>query len=355
MVTDMMTETFGGNIPIIPALGNNDVYPHNQVVDHDSVLAFYEQIWRGFVPTKYRSTFRRGGYFATDVSRGSLRIVSLNTMYFIKKNKAVKSCSKHGPAREQMIWFERELAKARRENKSVIVIGHVPPSPRDYRDTCFKEYVRISSTYADVILSHNYGHLNMDHFLLYDGPPLQQQSQQQLTDDDADFHVARNIEAYVDWLRGLYASIELPDDQQQRLPEKKKDPVPLVAIHVAPSVLPVYYPGVRIYRYTVPEPDLFGDSQGCPALLGYLQYYANITRWGLEHGVSEPLEYELEYTTDNDYELGDLSAQSLFGFVKDMIEGNANMWTKYTRNMFVRAMNDTFPLDDDTDEEEDGL
>ncbi|KAI7885623.1 hypothetical protein K492DRAFT_171180 [Lichtheimia hyalospora FSU 10163] len=367
IAADMMTDVFGDtDITVIPCLGNNDVYPHNRPVDHDSIYNFYQQIWNKWIPPSQRPAFQKGGYFATDTA--SYRVLSLNSMYFLKRNKRVKNCRKSGPARDHLIWFQQELQRARDDKTQVVIIGHVPPSPRDYRKTCFREYLRISSEYKDIITSQHYGHLNMDHFLLYDADHLDviqeydmQQDQHMIT--NSPIRITRNIERYVDWLRDLYLSMGLEENpssssiyQDMPAPSNNVDHDyddildSLVAVQVSPSVLPVYYPSIRIYRYNA------SASAPTPTLLGYDQYYANITRWELEHP-GEPLEYAIEYTTESDYGLKDLSSQSLFKLAKHMIEQDDAMWNQYTRNMFVRTQNETFPGydEDDDDDDDDGV
>lgn len=145
-------------------------------------------------------------------------------------------------------------------------------------------------------------------------------------------------------LYSLYSSLDVDQDVLEDPPPEVKSP--LVAIQVSPSVIPKYYPAVRIYQYSVPEQD---EKQGDGfELMNYTQYYANITHWEIEHP-EEPLEYQVEYTTQDDYDLPDLSASSLFKMAKYMVEGGNDLWSAYTRNMFLRSQNDTIPgdLDDD--------
>lgn len=362
-----MTDVFGDtDITVIPCLGNNDVYPHNRPVDHDSIYNFYQQIWNKWIPPSQRPVFQKGGYFATDTA--SYRVLSLNSMYFLKRNKRVNNCRKSGPARDHLLWLEQELQRARDDNAQVVIIGHVPPSPRDYRKTCFREYLRIASAYKDIITSQHYGHLNMDHFLLYDADHLDviqeydMQPKQHMV-ANSPIRINRNIERYVDWLRDLYLAMGLEENTPasriyQNMAAQTKDNVDddyddildsLVAIQVSPSVLPVYYPSIRIYRYNA------SASAPTPTLLGYDQYYANITRWELRHP-GEPLEYAIEYTTESDYGLKDLSPRSLFKLAKHMIEEDDAMWNQYTRNMFVRTQNETFPgYDEDDDDDDDDI
>lgn len=303
------------NIPVIPSLGNNDVWPHNQVQDADAMLPAYHYMWQSWIPANQKNTFLERGYYYVDVDP-RLRVVALNTMLWFHKNKAVHSCKELGPPRAHLTWLENVLQDARASRQAVLLTGHVPPSPKDYRSSCFDAYVALTTRYADVICGQLFGHLNMDHFLLYSSQPQVQTS--------------RNIGKYVGWLRNMYTSVAdldhgLADDNTPAL----------AAVQVSPSVLPVYYPGIRIYKYDT-------DFQPRKALRSYAQYYANITRWEQDHKSDEPLEYEIEYTTD-EYSLPDLSAESLYGMVKRMVQDDdSSLWNTYTRNMFVRTQNDTF-------------
>ncbi|KAI8089850.1 Metallo-dependent phosphatase-like protein [Halteromyces radiatus] len=387
-IQDMMVETFWPtpddprHIPLVPSIGNNDVHPHNYIGGDDDhgILSFYSQLWHNWIPQDQQATFQAGGYFAVDVGR-HLRIISLNTMYFYSKNDAVRGCHKPGLAHKHMEWFEQQLVKARSESVKVYVMGHVPPSPRDYRRSCFEDYTRISAAFPDVLKGHFYGHLNMDHFLLFDGRETQMMSSStnisssfldRLTEyesdddddlpvvdngDDQDICINRNINAYVDWLRDMYSSIDPPEQGEQA-------PVftPLVAIQVSPSVLPVYLPSFRIYRYEINDNDNDhvihsgqmmnnneeenGSAQPHGTLLGYQQYYANITKWEEDnHNNRMPLEYQLEYDTYEAYGLTDLTVESYYQLAKDMVDDDdepesKHLWSKYIQNMFVQTLNE---------------
>ncbi|CAO3586792.1 unnamed protein product [Absidia cylindrospora] len=388
-IQEMMVETFQPTaddpryIPLVPSLGNNDIHPHNYiggVGDDHGILSFYSQLWHNWIPQEHQATFQAGGYFSVDVDY-NLRVISLNTLYFYSKNDAVRGCHKPGLAQRHMQWFEQELIKARKDAVKVYVMGHVPPSPRDYRSTCFQEYTRISTAYTDVLRGHFYGHLNMDHFLMFDGRETQLMSNttentspsssalQEYYDDDNDdqaFHddlddedmcINKNIGKYVDWLRNMYSSID-PLPQGEQMPPQ----TPLVVIQVSPSVLPVYLPSIRIYRYEINDDDdksqaVFPDhryyadedQQGAPqshgTLINYKQYFANITAWEEKHD-PPPLEYELEYDTHDAYGMKDLTVESYYQLAKDMVEEGDDddddrnaLWSRFISNMFVQTLN----------------
>lgn len=390
-VTDMMIDTFWVNdkIPIIPSFGNNDVFPHNQIggpeVDGD-LLMFYERMWRSWMPMQQRSMFRQGGYYVVQVAP-RLNVLTLNSMYFYSKNSAVHNClHPDSPAAIQLVWFEDQLQKARRENERIYVIGHVPPSPRDYKGTCLAAYMRIATSYTDVIMGHFFAHLNMDHFLMFDGredaksapivPALNHHLQQESfksnvdqhdeeEDDHAVFHTARNIEAYMGWLKNMYQDIEPLDGDKNRDPSNSHPP--LVVIQVSPSILPVYHPSFRIYQYEVnPDEDNDndddddddedddeddGEDELLPhgTLLGYFQYFANLTKWN-NLNTNRPLEYELEYSTREAYGMEDLTVESYFEFAKLMVENSAEgnkLWETFQNHMLVKSQNFTSFEDDE--------
>ncbi|KAI7876525.1 hypothetical protein K492DRAFT_135240, partial [Lichtheimia hyalospora FSU 10163] len=356
------------HIPVIPTLGNNDVYPHNTMGsgdDETDLLQYFSRLWQPWIPTDQRATFRQGGYFAVNVGP-RLRVLSLNTMYFYHKNDAVKKCSSPGsPAHDMLLWFERELIRARAAHVRVYVMGHVPPTTKHYRKSCIRGYTRIAAAYPDVLMGHFFGHLNMDHFLMLDARDAQDDddddddfthlSINSNEDDDDHVHTSRNINKYVNWLRDMYEDID-PIDHHHAA---HFDRMPVVAVQVAPSVLPVYYPALRIYKYEIHDDDdraqchHGSDKRPHGTLLEYNQFYANITRWEeeLETDVDEtPLNYEFEYNSRDAYELDDLTITSYYNLAKRMVatddggEGQ-RLWSRYVQNMFVQALNDSsFPL-----------
>lgn len=373
-VTDMVMDTFWpASIPVIPSFGNNDVFPHNQIGGPDTdgdLLSFYEQMWRPWIPKDQRSTFRQGGYFMVNVAP-RLNILTLNTMYFYVRNKAVDNClHPKSPAYLQLIWFEDQLKNARTTQERIYVIGHVPPSPRDYKGTCLTEYMRIASNYTDVVMGHFFAHLNMDHFLMFDGRQdtllnleddmVMDKVHQKVFDiadydDDHEVHATRNIDAYLGWLRDMYKDIDPLDDK--RAPPNTQPP--LVVVQVSPSVLPVYNPAIRIYKYEINPEDIEDNDDDEDeddddeddedelkphgTLLSYSQYFANLTKWNRMPS-DRQLEYELEYSTDTAYGMEDLSVESYFELAKSMIEHSKEgkqLWSMYRNHMLVKTQNFT--------------
>lgn len=80
-------------VPIVPTLGNNDIYPHNIMQAGPSELTKeYVELWKPFIPEDQYHIFHKGAYFWQQViagsngkmgpsSEGGLVVFSLNTLY----------------------------------------------------------------------------------------------------------------------------------------------------------------------------------------------------------------------------------------------------------------------------------
>ncbi|KAI5795127.1 hypothetical protein EDC01DRAFT_690174 [Geopyxis carbonaria] len=177
-------------VPIVPNLGNNDIFPHNIMLPGPSKLTHeYVEIWKHFIPEDQYHVFHKGAYFWQQVipghngkigpsSMGGLAVFSLNTIFFYESNKAVDGCdNKDEPGYQQMEWLDIQLGLMRDRGMKAILIGHVPPAwtetKRNWDPTCWRKYVLWARQYRDVIVGHLYGHMNLDHFFLLDSDELE--------------------------------------------------------------------------------------------------------------------------------------------------------------------------------------
>ncbi|KAI7868241.1 Metallo-dependent phosphatase-like protein [Spinellus fusiger] len=308
-------------VPIVPCIGNNDIHPHNQLAGgtlekKNPILETYSVLWKDFIPEDQQTTFRLGGYFSVDVVPG-IRVLALNTLYFFSSNKRVQGCRVHeDPGQIHMAWIETQLSKARREQYKVYMVGHVGPSPKTFRPECLEDYVQLSLAYEDVLQGHMYGHANYDHFQL-------------LTPADSTISTAsKDVDGFVGKLRAQYDSVLL------------SDPSAVVAVHVAPPILPIFYPTFRVNTF-----EKNANSPYYGTWQQYTQWYSNLTYWNNQASLfsSPPPRYEIEYSTEKAYGMSNLTTTSWLEFAARMRDPSPKgkaLWKMYLDNMFVQTAND---------------
>ncbi|KAI0650721.1 Metallo-dependent phosphatase-like protein [Trametes meyenii] len=234
-------------IPVVPSIGNNDVWPHNIMLPGpNSITAEFTSIWRAFVPFPSYQVFQRGGYFSVEVIPNSVAVVSLNTMYFYDSNTAVGGCARsdpQDPGNLELDWLEVQLQMFRERGMQVWLSGHIPPSSRNFYSECYVRYLELSLRFQDTILGHVYGHMNMDHFFLLDAEQLGNASRSgdtsSLAGDETSVLKHKKKELYKLLLQEFS---DLPRAQNMNHDNYG-------VVNVAPSVVPTYLPSFRIFAY----------------------------------------------------------------------------------------------------------
>ncbi|KAM0457728.1 hypothetical protein ACHAPV_006624 [Trichoderma viride] len=179
IIADKFVETFstpqhGLSIPVVPTFGNNDFLPHNIMLPGPNKwFAAYSDIWSRFIPEEQRHSFTFGGWFYVEVIPNRLAVFSLNTMYFFDRNAGVDGCAHPSePGYKHLDWLRVQLQILRERGVKAILMGHVPParteSKQNWDETCWQKYTLWLKQYRDVVVGSLYGHMNIDHFLLQD-------------------------------------------------------------------------------------------------------------------------------------------------------------------------------------------
>ncbi|GAM41507.1 hypothetical protein TCE0_042f14678 [Talaromyces pinophilus] len=406
-------------IPIIPNIGNNDIMPHN--IFEKGPNRWTEKLshlWEAFIPEEQRHTFVEGGYFHTEVIPNKLAVFSLNTLYFFDSNQAVDGCAqKSEPGYHQMEWLRVQLQILRERGMKAILMGHVPPArsadKQAWDESCWQKYTLWLKQYRDVVVGGLYGHMNIDHFMFQDSKDVDMDSLMNeermapfVTENNYENFTIESKGSYLSSLRDLWADLPTPpasvlegdwsisdsdDDldaagkKKKKKSDKKKEKEKKKKFFkkiggkyaerfslslVSPSVVPNYYPSLRVIEYDItgmeevptwadvqhnkagkkdgqwvdreieiqkkskksliPDPPSKKAPPG-PAysrqpltLLNIAQYYANITKEekikgedAVEDGSSSKglrVNYELEYHTQEDdiYQLHDLTVRSIY-------------------------------------------
>jgi len=296
-------------IPIIPTFGNNDILPHNIFEPGPNKWTkLYASVWKKFIPEEQKHSFERGGWYFVEVIRNKLAVFSLNTLYFFDSNSAVDGCNaKSEPGYEHMEWLRVQLELLRQRGMKAIITGHVPParteSKQSWDETCWQKYTLWMRQYRDVVVGAVYGHANIDHFLIQDTNDLEYNSLPEAeTTDSVILHADKDVSfqsksTYLNELRKVWSELPEPPsgvsystaDRDEGASEKKskKDKQREEFLRniggpwaerfssslVSPSVVPNYYPTLRVFEYNITgiedlHPSVYSSS---PATIGDLE------------------------------------------------------------------------------------
>lgn len=283
-VAQRLVEVFhqGGDnsqIPIVPTFGNNDILPHNILTPGPNKwLKAYSDIWKKFIPEEQRHGFERGGWFYVEVIPGKLAVFSLNTLYFFAQNAAVDGCdARSEPGYEHMEWLRIQLQFMRQRGMKAILMGHVPPARTDSKqvwdETCWQKYTLWLQQYRDVVVGGLYGHMNLDHFVLQDTKKVdlliegQSSAHQDVRATMDDELTAESMNSYLKDLRDEWsdlpdpsAAIEAEMTSKGKKSKKRKKALRKLGgpwgeryqvTHVSPSVVPNFFPTLRIIEYNI--------------------------------------------------------------------------------------------------------
>lgn len=298
-------------IPIIPNLGNNDVLPHNVMVEGPNQWTrTYSRLWRQFIPEEQKHQFEQGGWFYVEVIPNKLAVFSINTLFFFSKNGALDGCaSPKMPGYQQMEWLRIQLQFMRERGVKAILSGHVPPIRQDakklWEETCWQKYTLWLRQYRDVIVGSIYGHFNFDHFLLQDFKDIRKSTKKGrmryysavgISSDDADennMHATVSDDYWIS-LRKAWSRLPSPpesssllgeidstnDSESHRVCDKGQASSPLTkggkkkgkkkekmeeylekiggpyaeryaASFISASVVPNLFPTIRVYEYNI--------------------------------------------------------------------------------------------------------
>lgn len=161
-----------------------------------------------------------------------------------------------------------------------IISGHVPPARTDEKvmwdETCWQKYTLWMRQYRDVVIGSLYGHMNIDHFMLQDfedidvklldteGPGGAQSSHIDCAGGNG-LHTAVSEPDYLESLRIIWSYLpSVPDTLRHRKKKKhnSKESKFFKRIGgewgerysltlVSPSVVPNYYPTLRVFEYNI--------------------------------------------------------------------------------------------------------
>lgn len=286
-------------LPIVPSFGNNDILPHNIFTPGPNRWTRrYLSLWKKFIPEEQRHGFSRGGWFYVEAIPDKLAVFSLNTLYFFSSNTAVDGCAKKSePGYEQMEWLRIQLQFLRQRGMKAIITGHIPParteSKHSWDETCWHKYTLWMLQYRDVVAGSIYGHMNIDHFLIQDSEDIRkrvlngkdQDMQRTAFEDEL---TAKSVANYLTELRmkwsqlpsskdfGIQGLNEGEEDTNTRSSRKSREEMffdkiggrwgeRYSATLVGPSLVPNYFPSLRVVSYNITGLERFQTREGSPS------------------------------------------------------------------------------------------
>ncbi|ORZ41691.1 hypothetical protein BCR44DRAFT_39281 [Catenaria anguillulae PL171] len=244
-------------IKIFPAVGNLDVHPHN-LLDPPSNTTHLQQLARALVPvipptSSAGISLAANGTYHHVLAGGKLHIVSINTIYWTKENVWARGdCDDpNSPGAQLIDWTNATLADiGQTPGAKAILLGHVPPATgsggssgnldddpepglppildSNYKPACHVRYLDVLERHAHVIASMHSGHVNEDSTLFVARVP---------------FSNGTSVLGMID--AGDYARRAENSDDHKALDDIRL----LVPVYSAPSVIPVYNPGVRVMEF----------------------------------------------------------------------------------------------------------
>ncbi|KAL8287125.1 hypothetical protein RQP46_003577 [Phenoliferia psychrophenolica] len=239
-----------GKVPVVASIGNNDIYPHNIMFPGPSAITTeFLDIWRHHIPESQLHTFAGGGYYSIEAIKNHLLLISLNTLYMFDNNKAVDGCPPDDesgrdsdPGTEHLAWLEQQLLLARARGMQVWLTGHVPPTPENWYPRCYDTYGELVLSFHDTIVGQLFGHMNVDHFTFIGASDVlpSSSSSRPLTSPSSPVNVLRSSGSVAETLKETYEA--LPKRRKTHLEDYS-------VITINPSVIPTYFPAVRIWQY----------------------------------------------------------------------------------------------------------
>lgn len=160
-------------VPVVMVIGNHDTWPVDQLgtpepeKDGSTKLTRHLwSVWSSFEPfasfdSAKHQDFLKGGYYSFDLF-DKIHIIVTNSLYDDDHNILIGKIA--NPV-NQTSWLEESIQQAAKDNKTIWLMGHIPPgngeADRRYTDLL----INLTSTYP--IQNQFFGHTHLDSFTLY--------------------------------------------------------------------------------------------------------------------------------------------------------------------------------------------
>lgn len=199
-------ERFPG-IPVLPTLGNDDAFCQDYWIQpRGDFLDQFAKVWKPLLgstvdPEAFERSFSSLGCYVADLpGLENHRLIALNSVLLSKSycssyhapgHDDCSTCTNPGaaPGTAALAWLQQELARSRREGKTVWLLMHVPPGIDSYTEnkddgrsraaslwspTFLDRYLELIREYRSILKISFAGHTHMDDFRIahVDGAPV---------------------------------------------------------------------------------------------------------------------------------------------------------------------------------------
>ena len=117
------------------------------------------EIWQKWIPeNESKASFTKAGFYSKQILP-NLKLISLNSNFGYRMN-FWNVFNPIDPG-NQLSWLINELEQAEKQNNSVMIISHLPPS-NECIGSWTHNYIRIVERFKKVIVGHFNGHTHKD-------------------------------------------------------------------------------------------------------------------------------------------------------------------------------------------------
>ena len=156
---------------VFPAIGNHDANPVNSFplagtkTNYTNTYDYkaHAHAWKHWIGDEAaKQVVRNYGSYTTKYRKSSLRIISINTMFWEGVNWWIYNTTMSRDPNGLLEWFAQTLQEAEDCGERVWVIGHIPNGASDRLHDYSAYFDQIVHRYADTIAALFWGHTHRD-------------------------------------------------------------------------------------------------------------------------------------------------------------------------------------------------
>jgi sphingomyelin phosphodiesterase len=249
------------NTPVYPIFGNHECFPADECdlrnESYTWLTTQLSQTWTelGWLDNQSANSFIHNSFYSIYNQEHNLKIISIDTQAC--NTGDVYLLYDPTDPMGQLAWLRGELSAAEQNNQSVFIMGHIPPGYSGCDSSWSARFNALVERYSYLIRGQFYGHTHNDQ---------------------------------IEIVRSL------------------KDKTPIGAYFVAPSL--------TTFEKLKPSFRVFEVDSATNTPINYYQYRLDLDKWN--QNTTGPIDWDIAYDMLSQYNLTDMSFESLGGLVEAM-------------------------------------